>query len=359
MSSTQGYSITTRRLRLRCRHPEWLRTTQDLFNQIEKFYYELLLRHPELWRSGSQRILRELEILSLPGREKKIPQEPLPWEKVPLYFRRAAANAGIAAAKSYVAREEKKPGKKAEELRSAVVYYKGMYKDFSEKEITLKVWDGSRWQWMHCRLYGNPFPKEGVILSPSVVFEYRYIMLHVPVKEKAADITPVKKRMEEGRNLCSLQFTNGDAFAVGSISDGEGKELAVRSFSGGDAYAHQCRQTLEKIRKSEKSQGRPQGKPQGDTGEERLNQRYWMHLRHLGEHYAHKISREIIRFCEENEVSIIALPKYDREYTRYVMLGCGNWSPLHLSSRIRSYLSYKGWKAGILVIEVSAKGIRF
>ena len=36
-----GYSITTWRLHLWCRHPEWLRTTQEFYNRIAEFYYNL------------------------------------------------------------------------------------------------------------------------------------------------------------------------------------------------------------------------------------------------------------------------------------------------------------------------------
>lgn len=87
-----GYSITTWRLHLWCRHPEWLRTTQEFYNRIAEFYYNLLLDHTDLWEMGSQQTLRELEIMSIPGRGGRIPSDPLPWQKVPLYFRRAAAN---------------------------------------------------------------------------------------------------------------------------------------------------------------------------------------------------------------------------------------------------------------------------
>ena len=38
-----GYSITTWRLHLWCRHPEWLRTTQEFYNRIAEFYYNLRL----------------------------------------------------------------------------------------------------------------------------------------------------------------------------------------------------------------------------------------------------------------------------------------------------------------------------
>lgn len=349
MSSKQGYSITTWRLRLRCRHPDWLKETQDFFNQVEQFYYDLLLEHQELWNLNSQKTLRALEMLSLPGREKRVPENPFPWTDVPLYFRRAAANAGIAAAKSYITREEKFPSRKASSFNSAVVYYKGMYRDFSSGEITLKVWGNEKWQWMRCRLYGRDFPKDAQIMSPSVVFEQEFTMLHVPVKEITRDISTVKNRMEEGRNVCGIQFSNCDAFAVCSISDKAGQELAVKFFKGGKEYSHRCRLILEKIEKSKKSLG--------EVKEGHPNKKYWMHLKHLADYYAHKISREIINFCEEHEAAVIALPKYDEEYTRHVMYGSGDWSPIHLSMRIREYLSYKAWKSGIIVIEVNARGI--
>ncbi len=349
MSGKQGYSITTWRLRLRCRHPEWLKQTQKFYNLIEKFYYELFLENEELWDLNSQMILRELELLSLPGKEKRTPKSPLPWGKVPPYFRRAAANAGIAAAKSHISRGKNTPGRKAEQLNSAAVFYKGMYRDFSDSEITLKVWNGEGWEWMRCRLYGKKFPENGQIMSPSVVLEAEFIMLHVPVKESTRDSDSVKVRMKDGRNICGLQFTNGDAFAVGSIRDKDDHELAVCFFKGGREYEHHCRCVLEKIEKSEKSLGSVH------TG--RPNKKYWMHLKHLGEHYAHAVSREIIKFCENHDVGVIAVPKYDKDYSRYVMGASGDWSPIHLSIRIREYLSYKAWKAGMIAIEVNAGGI--
>lgn len=76
MPSNTGYSITTRRLRLCCGHPEWLRKTQDFYNEIESFYYDLLLAHEELGELGSQKTLRALEVLTIMGRDKQVPQNP-------------------------------------------------------------------------------------------------------------------------------------------------------------------------------------------------------------------------------------------------------------------------------------------
>lgn len=367
----KGYSITTYRFRLRCGHPEWLARTQELYDQIAEFYHGLLLEHEEIWGQNSQETLRSLECLSLPGKERRRPECPFPWEKVPPYFRRAAANAGIAAVKSFLSRkkaeadegtddEDPDSAEKAEmdlssgrvrpasELNSAVVFYSRMYRDFSPEQISLKVWNGEDWQWMRCRLSGREFPEEARILSPSVVLEDKFSMLHVPVKEPVYDPSPVKMRMENGCRICGLQFTNGDAFAVGSVLDAQGKETAVRFFGGGMEYSHHCRKITEKIEKSEESLGEL---PEGPA-----NRKYWMHLKHLSDYYAHRVSREIVRFCEENEVSLIVLPRYREEYTRRVMKGAGNWSPLHLSVRIRGYLKYKAWQSGMIVVETYAKG---
>lgn len=184
-------------------------------------------------------------------------------------------------------------------------------------------------------------------MSPSVVLDQKYEMLHVPVKEIVQDASIAKERIVEGRNVCGIHFTNGDAFAVASVMNCEGKELAVRYFKGGQEYTHRCSKVLEKIEKSRKSRGENAGG--------RVNQKYWMHLKHLGEQYAHQVSLNIVTFCKEQDVSIIAFPKYDEEYRRHVLKGAGNFGTLHLSTRIREYLTYKAWKEEILVLDVNAK----
>ena len=185
-------------------------------------------------------------------------------------------------------------------------------------------------------------------MSPSVVFEYKYDMLHVPVRKEGGTTSTVKQRMKSDRNILSIQFTNSDSFAVGTVLNGKGQEKSVKFWGGGKEYSHHCRRILEKIRKSQESTAGNQ------TG--KVNQKYWMHLKHLAEHYAHQVSSQIIKFASEQNVSVIVLPRYSQEYTRNIMKGSGNWGPLHLSTRIRQYLDYKAWEKGIIVIEVHAAG---
>lgn len=349
MGTKQGYAITTWRLRLRCKHPEWLEATQNFYNQIQRFYYDLYLERSELWRENSQNALRGLEILSIPGRNRTEVECPLPWENVLLYFRRSAANAAIAAAKSYLSRSENGYVGKQETFQSAVTYYKGMYQQLTDHSVELRVWTGQEWRWMHCRLYGRTFPSDGQLMSPSVVFEQKYLMLHVPVKEVVPDASGVKERIAEGRNVCGIHFGTKDVFVVASVMDAAGKELNVRFFKGAKAYTHQCQKILAHIDKSARSHGENGGGP--------TNQKYWMRIKHLKQHYAHQISREIVDYCCQYDVGIIAYPKYIKEYEQHVKKGAGNYSSLHLSTKIQGYLTYKTWQAGILMIGIHARGM--
>ena len=85
-----------------------------------------------------------LEKLTIVGRDKQPVPNPIPWKKVPLYFRRAAINTATAAAKSYLARDKQEQPTGA--FTESVTFYKGMYRDFQGNTISLKLWDGEQWQ---------------------------------------------------------------------------------------------------------------------------------------------------------------------------------------------------------------------
>lgn len=80
----QGYCIRTYRLILECGHPEWLLENQKLYHEIQRFYYEVLLRHQELLDLGNQQILRELERLTVSSRGNPIRRSLCPGRRCPL-----------------------------------------------------------------------------------------------------------------------------------------------------------------------------------------------------------------------------------------------------------------------------------
>ena len=341
-----GYSIRTWRMRLVCPEPIWLDRTEEYFQNVVGFYYHLLRQHEELWNSSLFDIQRSLELLTLTGRDGRQPTNPLPMGKVPVYLRRAAINKASATVKSTQELQSGFP----EKLEAKVTFFKGMYSDLTDRSICLKLWNGEKWIWTDCNLKGRPFPQDGQLMSPTLVKEGRRYLLNIPVKQENSDARTAKERMAEGTNLCSVRFTNTDTFAVCCILDEQGKQLAVHTCRGGDAYSHRCKLLETRIQKS-----RP-----NTVGDNSLqpNRKYYMHLKNLSEHYAHQVSREILNFCKENQAGIIVLPDYDQNFTRMAMVKSGNFSPLHLSSKIRTNLQYKAWAEGILVLETRTDGLK-
>lgn len=344
MEHLNYYSLTTKKFVLRCKHMDWLGKTQGLYNEVLKFYYDLFLERRELQSLHSHQAARSLEVLTIIGRDKQSVPYPLPFVKLPLYFRRAALNAAIAAGKSYLSVSGMK--KPAEQFHQLVTFYKGTYRDFTEKAITLKVWNGEAWKWVKCGLTGNYLPEEAECLSPSVGIKGKNAILTVPVREEVKDGRKAKERMKEKLNICVLQFTNRDALAVCLVMNEKGQKQKIFFLRGGAKYAHSCRLLVKKIEKSEAS-----------SGNQKVNQpnkKYWVKLKNISDYFSNTISRQIINICTNNNVSIIVLPKYSEQYMKIVMASAQNLSPLHLTYRIRNQLAYKAWREGILILEVDA-----
>jgi len=192
----QYYSITVKKMNILTRHSDWLVKTQELYNQILEFYYNLYLDTFQDGRPGSMEALRTLEKLTIPGRDRQPVQYPLPWQKVPLYFRRAAINSAIAAANSYLSREKQKI--RSTSFTESVTCYKGMYRDFEGNAITLKIWTGEKWLWNRIKLRGNTIPEEGQMMSPSIVLKKTGPELHIPWKTFVKDGRTAKERMAAG-----------------------------------------------------------------------------------------------------------------------------------------------------------------
>ena len=99
MEKTGYYSITVRKFTVLTRHMDWMVKTQELYNEVLGFYYNLYLDvYAEKTKAdgssgrrqpSSQNTLRELEKLTIVGRDRQPVPYPIPWDKIPLYFRRS------------------------------------------------------------------------------------------------------------------------------------------------------------------------------------------------------------------------------------------------------------------------------
>ena len=223
MEKMPYYAITVRRYNILFRHTEWFHQTQDLYNEILLFYYQLYLETFTDEQPGTQEALRILEKLTIVGRDKQPVPNPLPWKKVPLYFRRAAINTATAAAKSYLARDKQEQPTGA--FTESVTFYKGMYRDFQGNTISLKLWDGEGWQWSRLRLRGNTVPEEGQMMSPALVLKKDHAELHIPWKVPVTDGRSARERITAENKICSTIFTGQDACAVCCILDSENERV--------------------------------------------------------------------------------------------------------------------------------------
>ena len=274
MEKIPYYAITVRRYNILFRHTEWFHQTQDLYNEILLFYYQLYLEIFTDEQPGTQEALRILEKLTIVGRDKQPVPNPLPWKKVPLYFRRATINTATAVAKSYLAREEQE--QPTEAFTESVTFYKGMYRDFQQNTISLKLWDGEEWQWSRLRLRGNTVPEEGQMMSPALVLKKDHAELHIPWKIPVADGRGARERITAENKICSTIFTGQDAYTVCCILDSSGKRESSFYIKGGREYANASRQIYDRIKRSEDVQG--------GGGNAKVNYRYWKKLKNLHEH---------------------------------------------------------------------------
>lgn len=307
------------------------------------------------------RLMRQLELLTVGTREqeKKEAEYPLPYEKIPLYFRRAAINDAARLMRSYVSGKEK--GRQlAGKFHACPIFYKGMYKDFTESGICLKLWNGERWIWEKCGLdaCGRAVPEKAVLMSPVLKLDGKKAMLHVPVTEEVGDARTVKERLAGEERICAAVFPGNDCMAVLAVLDKDGEYVESLFIRGGKQLLHEKRKLLSRIYKNRESMGYSPGRGYGKKAlPEEENKHLKEKIRNLTDTFAHRASREIISFLEEREVCILAVPRYTQGINLnalgYLPSGSYDW----LGRRIIKQLRYKGFAKGIAVSAVSTKDL--
>lgn len=357
MAEKTGSSTITYRLKLRCKHPDWIRQTEALYNEVLGFYHGLLTDEPALLELGNMELLRKLEQMTIVGREKEPVPVPIPFHKVPIYFRRAAINAAIGHARSYAGllrnweqkkaqaeqrglQWKRKPPIIPQTFHSSVVFYKGMFKEFGQGSILLKLWNGHSWVWVRHTYCGRKISADGVCLSPTLVTQGKKISLHVPVKCPVKDTRTVKERIATGEQFCAVHFTTSEALATCVLFGSDGRAADSYFIRGGKEFAHRRKRLLNTINKNRSRAGGCLQK-----GE---NKRFWRKMTNMSEHYAHLVSRRIIDYCVKNQVKLLVVPLFgEASKPLYRDRGVG-----FLGKRIVRYLSYKSWRAGIVLTTV-------
>ena len=358
-----GYAITTYKIQLNYKHLDWFKQTQSLFDAVLAFYYKLLEKQPEALSLTNQNLLRHLELQTIKQRDGTPPETPLPFEKIPLYFRRAAINAAISMYRSYVGKLKAwqegpiKSGKPSPPkcLHMSMLYYKGMYKDFDEKSILLKLNTGKTWAWVKHRYTGRPFPENAERMSPTIVIKKKKVMLHIPVKEIVEDSRTAKERVQQNEKFVAVALTGSDSLAVCTTIEADGRATAPYFIKGGKELAHRRKLLLGYTKrgapKNESSYGQTVGNdalviPQ----EHRPNKKFYDKITRLTDHYAHEVSRKIVDYAIKQGAKLIVLPELKESFNQTKKAYLGKTPYDFIGRRIARYVQYKAWQQGLVAM---------
>ena len=422
-----GYAITTYKLQLCYKHLDWFKQTQSLFDDVLAFYYELLERQPEALSLTNQNLLRHLELQTIKQRDGTPPETPLPFKKIPLYFRRAAINAAISMYRSYVGKlrawEEKQmengklkmensgtesqsdselnqigqadlhhnlplstfnlPPESAKDpvgnhalvvpqsgsnkqkgrpsrpkyLHMSMLYYKGMYKDFADGQILLKLYTGKAWSWVKHRYTGRPFPENAEPMSPTIVIKKKKVMLHIPVKEVVEDSRTAKERVKQYESFVAVALTGSDTLAVCTTIKADGRATAPYFIKGGKALAHRRKQLLGYTKRSTVGNNTTRliTQPVGNAAlsvpqEHRPNKKYYEKITRVTDHYAHEVSRKIVDYALSQGAKLIVLPELKESFNQAKKPYLGKSPYDFIGRRIARYVQYKAWQQGLVAM---------
>lgn len=355
-----GFCVITYKFRVYTNHEEYLKLTKDVYNKEILKYYHLLLEHIDILNLSNMDALRQLEIIN---KEEISKNENLSEDfKLPAYLRRSAINHAIGSMRSYISRV-----KQAEEKNSEIedkakaikvnqakffnvspVYYKGMYRNLTQSGIELKLFNGEKWAWYRVKIKSDDrkFNPEDA-LSPRLIIENKFAMIHIPVRQEIDDVSSIKERLEykkaEDVRVLSLCFSNNDNFVTCTVMDRNGRFVKSLFIKGGDDYKARTSTILNKIKRDRRLNKYKLA--------ERDHKNYWNKLYNIGETLAHQTSRKILEFAKENNAEVIILPEVV-DGDEYVARKIGKYSPYYLRHRIVSYLEYKSFKESILITKV-------
>jgi putative transposase len=233
----------------------WFAATQTLFNQVAAFYFSVIQAHERVLELGNQEALTALEQLTHQTRNNPNPVMPLSEvaEDIPAMFRRAAIHAALGSARSFSAhlktwraRKEKalakgkqfteRPPVPPRSWNKSATIYAGQWKERSASSIMLKVWTGTCWSWVKCRITGRALPEDAALGSPQLVKHGTAWWLHTPVERQFRSPAKVEEQITANSqtNICAVDLNLDGAIAVCSIQTAEGSTIATRFIGGGE-----------------------------------------------------------------------------------------------------------------------------
>ena len=367
-----GFITITYKLRLYDRHHNWLINTKRIYNQVVWHYYQILIQESSFLEQSNFLLLRTLEEVTVGTKEMKNRGEEPIWKleekpKIPLYFRRAAINTAIGLARSYETslknwRENLKRGNgsigipsQARTVDCSPILYKGMYREFCDNSIELKVFNGEKWVWVKYPYTGRKIPMEGKTLSPTLKVERKDAYLHVPIERKIEELYNLKDYMRQEQKIGAVAFPDSNTLAVCVIMKTNGTVSDNCFIYGGKEREYRRKIILDRLEKSKRSRRtKKESCEKQENGQVRNKENvvHYKKLEQINQYYAHKVSREILEYCQKKQVKVIVVPNY--EYViplsrfQYLNTNLYRWQ----GRVIILNLKYKAYQKGILVVTV-------
>jgi putative transposase len=350
---------------------EWFASTQELFNRVVAFYFDVIQTHLEVLDLSSKEALTALERLTHATERNANP--PVPLSEVvhhfPAMFRRAAINAALGAARSFHSNQtrwrrekekaeargrrfSKRPPVPPRNWHRSLTFYGGTWKQRTNGRITLKLWDGQTWRWVRFRLSGRREPEDWETGSPQVVRRGRNWWLHTPIEKEIGRPEKVETQVKSnpGVRLCSVDQNINDALAVCTILEADGTVVATRFIRGGRELHGRRKSLLGRVARNRSETG-------SIAKDEQDNADLWAKIRNLDRDAAHRVSRRIVEFAQEYGATIIVFEQLGRfrpkrgKYSRRANEKRSYW----LRGRIFEYTRYKAWEEGLVTCRVNPR----
>jgi putative transposase len=349
----------------------WFAHTQELFNTIAAFYFEVIAAHEAVLDLPNKEALSALEKLT--HATKKNPHPIMPLDTVapdcPALFRRAAIHAALGSARSFYThlskwrRERqsaqakgkkwtKRPPVPPRTWNKSTVLYAGQWKERENGSILLKVWTGTVWSWIRVRLTGRDLPAGVEVGSPSLVRRGGTWWLHTPVEKTFSSPPKVEKQVTTTKEtkICAVDLNLDKHLAVCTVQTVEGTILATRFIGGGQEISGLRKHQLGRIARNRSRTGILEKGPQDNAD-------LWRQIRNADENLAHLVSARIVQFAKDQGASILVfehLGKLAPSKGKYSRRG-NSKRAFWMKGRIFQYSKYKAWNEGIITSRVNPR----
>jgi IS605 OrfB family transposase len=369
----------TQRTKLLSDKPDWLKSTQLLFNEVIEFYVDIYSLYPELASVPSDQVYSVIEPLTIKTKTRENVAHPLPYN-CPMVLRRAAIKKALGMFKSWQTSYQswqnkcdlkiKKAAKKIKKVKlprppllprkfnSPVTLYKGMYKEDLGGTIMLKLWTGRSWAYVKHRYLDYKLSKEWVKSSPTLVIKGQKITLNWCYEKLVKSNGKIAEQIQNngGLKICSVDLNLDGDIAVCSLlsveDTGRVTEVDKLFIKGNKRHQHLRKRLLGKdaIAKS---------KTNSSETLTNANAKIWRKLKNREKNEAERVSRRIVDFAHSHGATVLVfehlshLKPQKGKYSRRSNQKRAYW----LKSKIYQRVKDKALNDyGIYTVRVSPKG---